>query len=140
MVSELGNMVIGGAPLADVAQRHSHGTTAAEGGGRDWTAKGSLVSEELDQAIFRLPVGQLSQIIKTEAGFHIIRVLERTEAGRTPFVEAQVEIREKIRKQRTLQAQNDYINRLKRDIPIWTILDEKGGEEQISGRPGYPRR
>ncbi len=139
-IVELGNMVIAGAPFADVARRFSGGTTAEEGGQRDWTSKGVLVSEELDRAIFGLPVGQLSQIIKTDSGFHIIRVIERTEAGRTPFVDAQVEIREKIRQQRTLQAQNDYVNRLKKDIPVWTIFDEEGGQERISGRPGYPRR
>ena len=34
---------------------------------------------EIDQAIFGLPVGQLSRIIETERGYHIVRVTERTE-------------------------------------------------------------
>ena len=38
----------------------------------------------------------MSHGIESEQGFHIVRVLERKEAGRTPFTEAQAKIREKL--------------------------------------------
>ena len=79
-VAALGNRVLAGASLADVAKSASEGPTARQGGQRDWTHKGSLSSETLNQAIFSLPVGQLSpKILESQDGFHIIRVVERQE-------------------------------------------------------------
>ena len=66
-VAALGNRVLAGASLADVAKSASEGPTARQGGQRDWTHKGSLSSETLNQALFSLPVGQLSQHILESA-------------------------------------------------------------------------
>jgi len=123
-LARMGNQVIDGTPLAEIAKTQSHGPTASEGGVRDWTTQGSLVSESLDKALFGLPVGQLSQILEDDRGYHIIRVLEREEARRTPFLEAQVQIREKIKDQRDKEAREAYLARLKEEIPVWTVFDQ----------------
>ena len=66
---------------------------AKEGGVHDWTAQGALASDELDKQIFSIPLNAMSEIIEDERGFHIIRVLERQQAGLTPLSEVQDEIR-----------------------------------------------
>ena len=63
MLAAMGNEVLGGRPFADVAKARSEGPTAYQGGGFDWTGQGSLASKKLDEAIFSLPVGELSAII-----------------------------------------------------------------------------
>jgi parvulin-like peptidyl-prolyl isomerase len=128
-LARMGNQVIDGAPLAEVARAQSQGATASEGGFWDWTHQGSLASEVLDRAIFGdrtrpgLPVGSLSPILEDDQGLHIIRVLERQGPRRTPFLEAQVEIRKKIRAARETQARQDYLARLRRAAPVWTAFD-----------------
>jgi parvulin-like peptidyl-prolyl isomerase len=144
-IARMGNQVASGAPLAQVAKTQSDGIKASDGGQRDWTTKGSLVCEVLDRVLFELPVGQLSPILESEDAFYIIRVIEREEAHCIPFLEAQVEIEPKIRQQRTKEQLRSYVARLKKQIPVWTILDEQApGEqaagEQLSGRPAYPHR
>ena len=139
-IAGMGNMILGGAAFEQVAKTHSNGVTAADGGLRDWTTKESLVSETLDRALFALPVGSLSPILEDEDSFHIIRVIEREDASRTPFLEAQVEIEPKIRKQRTQEQLRAYVLRLKEQIPVWTIYDDRSGNQQISGRPATPKR
>lgn len=124
-IVRMGNEVaLGGAPLWAVAKRDSHDSNASQGGQYDWTHQGSLVSQPLDDAIFNLPVGQLSQIIEDDRGFHIVRVLERREAGRTPFTEAQGEIRKRLEGEKRQQAFQQYLENLRRDIPVWTVYDE----------------
>lgn len=133
-IAAMGNRVLAGTPFAEVAKAGSAGATAGQGGQRDWTSKDSLVSEALNQALFGLPVGSLSPILEDAQGFHIIRVLERKEAGRTPFLEAQVGIREKIREQRRRGKVDEYLARLKQEIPVWTVFDEvAGSREQGAG-------
>lgn len=133
-LARMGNEVLRGAPFAEVAKKHSEGPTASRGGAWDWTTKGSLVSEPLDQAIFGLPVGQLSQIIKDDQGHHIVRVIEREDASRTPFIEAQVEIRQKIREEREKEAREKYLAKLREEIPVWTVFDR-----EIARQPSPPR-
>jgi len=138
--AQMGNQVLAGAAFAEVARSLSDGTTAAEGGLRDWTRQNSLVCEALDRALFGLPVGRLSPILESENGLHIIRVTQREPARCAPFLEAQVEIRPKIREQRAKEQLQAYVARLKKQIPVWTIFDDQARDEQLSGRDGRPRR
>jgi hypothetical protein len=123
-IIDLGNMIaVQGIPFSEVAKKHSDGTTAASGGYRDWTNQGSLVSKKLDEALFTLEVGKLSPIIEDEQGLHIILVLERQDPGKVPFLEAQVGIKEKIKKERQQESIKDFLVELKETTPVWTIYD-----------------
>lgn len=117
-LSELGNQVVFGASLEAVAKKSSHGFLASNGGQHDWTTKDALVLKEIDEAIFTQPIGELSDIIETRDGFHIVRVLERTEATRTPFLEAQVAIKSRIIEEKRKSAFVEHVAKLKRQIPV----------------------
>ena len=127
ILAGMGNEVLGGRPFAEVAKTRSEGPTAAVGGSFGWTGKGSLASKKLDEAIFSLPVGELSAIIEDGEAIHIVRVTKREEAGRTPFLEAQVEIRSKILDDRRLVAVDDYLGKLRARTPVWTVFDDAKG-------------
>lgn len=123
-MASMGNQVLRGAPLNAVAKRESQGIRAANGGQYDWTRQGSLKNETIDKAIFSLPVGELSPIIESQEGFHIVRVLEREDAGMVPFTKAQVEIKEKIQNERRQEQMQIYIKEVKSKAQVWTIFDE----------------
>jgi hypothetical protein len=139
MLASMGNEVLGGRPLADVAKARSEGPTASSGGIFDWTGKGSLSSARLDEAIFSLPVGELSTIIEDGEQLHIVRVIERQEAGRTPFTDAQVGIRETLVAERRQQVTDEYLAKLRQRTPVWTVFDEQGSSQLdpqfTAGRP-----
>jgi parvulin-like peptidyl-prolyl isomerase len=135
LLGHLGNQVLDGAKLNEVARTGSEGSTARGGGLHDWTSKGSLVSETLENAIFSLPVGQLSQIIETDLGYHIVRVVERQDQSITPFAEAQVEIRNKIVRQRKKKQMDDYLAKLHDRTPIWTKYDTLMAQQPKSSSP-----
>ena len=136
LLASLGNELLQGKPFADIAKARSEGPTAAAGGGYDWTTKGSLVSKVLNEAVFTLPVGQLSSILDDGTALHIVRVSERTEAGRTPFIEAQVGIRDKLRNERRQREMDDYLTTIRDRTPVWTIFDDPliGGPLQPSSQ------
>lgn len=139
MIAAMGNEVLGGRPLAEVAKARSEGPTAYQGGGFDWTCQGSLASKKLDEAIFSLPVGELSAIIEDEELLHIVRVVERQPAGRVPFLEAQVEIRDTMLEDRRRAASDEYLTKLKARTPVWTVFDDSSGTASqptfMAGRP-----
>ncbi len=136
-IAEWGNDILKGVPLAEVAKARSQDGSASQGGQHDWTGKGSLVSEALDQAIFTLPVGSMSKIIEDQQGFHIVRVVERKDAGRMPFEETQAEIRKKFKNDHRDKQVKDYIAKLRERTPVKTIWDNADGiGSQLSERPG----
>lgn len=139
-LAAMGNEVFHGADFAEVAKARSQGVTADEGGQYGWTTRGALVSDALNKALFTLPVGQLSPIIETQTGFHIVRVLERRAAGRTSFVEAQVEIEKKIQQERKQKRMEEYMAQLREETRVWTIFDDMPELIELSRRAGHPPR
>ncbi|MBM4089956.1 MAG: hypothetical protein FJ276_11115 [Planctomycetes bacterium] len=122
-IVEMGNQVLRGAPFATVARKFSQGAAAADGGYHDWTSQGSLVSKVLDQAIFSLELNQLSRKLEDERGYHIVRVLERHEARRIGFPEAQAEIEATLREAKRKSQIREYLEKLRRTTHVWTIFD-----------------
>jgi parvulin-like peptidyl-prolyl isomerase len=135
-MAAMGNRVLRGAAFSRVAREESKGVTASDGGWYDWTTRGSLRATELDEAIFVLPVDQLSQIIETEDGFHIIRVLDREEAGRTPFFKEQVRIKTKIQSQKRDKEVEAFIAGVRKRYRVWTIFDDGVAQAETEEEPG----
>lgn len=139
MLAAMGNEVLGGRPFTEVAKARSEGPTAFQGGAFDWTGQGSLASKKLDEAIFSLPVGELSAIIEDGETLNIVRVVERKPAGRVPFLDAQVEIRETLLEERRKAATDDYLAKLQARTPVWTVFDDPAGSAAqptfTAGRP-----
>lgn len=121
--SALREQVLTGQPFEAVARAASEGPTAASGGVRERTYRGSLRSKVLEDTLFSLPVGSVSPIIEDDQGFHVVRVIRRQEARRVPFTEAQVKIREKLAQDRRQQTTQDWLAKLSQEIPVWTIYD-----------------
>ena len=132
-LAALGNQLLSGAILAELAKANSHGPTAREGGQYGFVSRGSLVHPILNEAVFTLPVGQLSQILESESGFHIIRVLERNDAGRTPFEQTQEEIGKKLQRVEADKQIKQYLGQLRRETRVWTTFD--GPVEQQALKP-----
>jgi hypothetical protein len=143
MLAAMGNEVMQGKPFADVARGGSEGPTAANGGAYDWTTKGSLVSKMVDDAVFTLPVGQLSAILEDGPALHIVRVTERTDAGRTSFIEAQVAIRDKLQDEHRKREMDEYLVAVRARTPVWTIFDdepEAGSPQPMTQTASQPRQ
>lgn len=120
---ELGNQVVYGAAFAAIAEKSSHGFTSHRGGSYDWTTKGSLVNKAIDKAIFELPLNELSDIIESDLGLHIVRVIEREEERYIPFVDVQSEIKEKITNDKREANFVDHVAKLRESIPVEYIVE-----------------
>lgn len=72
---EIKQLLAQGADFKQLAKERSKGPTAEKGGDLGVVTKGDLLPE-LDKAISALNVGQVSEIIKTEIGYHIFKRTE----------------------------------------------------------------
>lgn len=120
---EIGNQVVYGATFAAVAEKSSHGFTAHRGGAYDWTTKGSLVNKTIDTALFELPLNELSDIIESDLGLHIIRVIEREDERFVPFVDVQIEIKEKLASEKRETNFQQHVVKLREVIPVEYLVE-----------------
>ncbi|MEM6689670.1 MAG: peptidyl-prolyl cis-trans isomerase [Planctomycetota bacterium] len=121
-INTMGNEAFFGGSIAAVAREKSQEPFASDGGLHEWTSRGSLASEVLENEIFTMDVGLLSRVLEDASGLHIIRVLEREEAGVTPLSQVQDEIRAKIRKRKVEEAQQAVMVKIQGRVPVWSIF------------------
>lgn len=76
-----------GADFATLAKSFSKDeATASNGGDMGWIEKGTM-EPALEEAVFALQPGQVSDVIRASDGFHVVKVLERREASTPSFSE-----------------------------------------------------
>ncbi|MEM1228745.1 MAG: peptidylprolyl isomerase [Planctomycetota bacterium] len=130
---EMGREAFFGGSMQAVARAKSQEPFADTGGLHDWTNQGSLASNILDEQIFSLPTDAMSQIIKDQDAFHIVRVLDRTSAGVQPMAEVQDKIREILRKQKIEAAQRDLMEEVRSRVTVWSLYpDDIPGAQPLS--------
>jgi rhodanese-related sulfurtransferase len=127
--------------FTEIAQAKSHGWTAKKGGLHDWTTQGALKTTAIDQALFTLQIGQLSNLIESSTGFHIVRVLERKQAGCQPFREVQFDIVKDIQQARYRMTIDNHLEKIRSLAQIWTVYTGTTSFEMLAKPPdGPPRR
>jgi PPIC-type PPIASE domain len=126
---------IQGPAFVEVAKARSEGYNAKDGGQYDWTQRGALTTKAIDEWLFTQPVGQMSTILESDTGFHIVRVLERKEAGRKPFTEVQADIRDKLKEERFQVAVTTYLDKIRGDARIWTLHNGNVPADVLLGKP-----
>jgi len=93
----------GGANFEDLAKKYSEDPgSAKEGGSLGWIGKGRTVPE-FEKAAFSLPKGQISDLVKSSYGFHIIRVDDRQDAHMKMLDEVKGEIEPILKQQKAQQ-------------------------------------
>ena len=100
VLAQMGNDVIRGVPFAEVAKARSDGPTAANGGTWPWTAEGSLVSQQIERAIFGLPVASLAGSSRSRRRCASSALSNGREGTHIPFEEARRRFAKKILKNR----------------------------------------
>lgn len=106
------------ASFADIARaRSEHKESAARGGEMDWLAEDQLLPE-LRAVLKGMSVGDISKPVKSQSGWHVLKLLERKEAGVRPLSEVREALVQALRLQRAQEKEREYMNRIVAKHPI----------------------
>jgi len=101
-----------GANFEDLARKFSEDDgTKPKGGDLGWIVEGQTVPE-FQQAAFTLPKGSISDLVKTQYGFHIIKVLDREQAHTKSFEEVRGSIAPTVLDEKVSAAANNISEKL----------------------------
>ena len=104
-----------GGSFAELAKKDSDDPGSKDQGGElGWLDHGKTVPE-FDKAAFSLPVGQTSDLVKTQFGYHIMQVEEKKTAHLRPLSEVKAEIVPVLEQQRAGAAEQTFASALAAD-------------------------
>jgi peptidyl-prolyl cis-trans isomerase D len=123
--------VKGGADFAALARRESEDEgSKASGGDLGLFSRGRMVPE-FETAAFAMEPGQTSDLVRSQFGFHIIRVVEKQAASTRPLDEVRPQIQEQLSQQLADQQISDRALQLESRIKDPGDLAEAAGEQGL---------
>lgn len=105
---------LGKATFEEMAQKYSMDGSAQGGGDLGFFPRGKMV-EEFEEAAFALKPGEISPVVSTQFGFHLIRLEERRPTGFRPLEEVKAELRERLLRKYAEQVM-ESLNALTQDL------------------------
>jgi peptidyl-prolyl cis-trans isomerase C len=123
-----------GADFAELAKAKSGCPSSARGGDLGFFSKGQMVPA-FEEATLALEVGQVSDIVKTRFGYHIIKVADRKEAGTKTFEQVKSDLMAMLTAEKQRELTEQYVESLKVEA---NIVYPPGKEPNV-GDPGLPR-
>ncbi|MGH9775786.1 MAG: peptidylprolyl isomerase [Candidatus Acidiferrales bacterium] len=100
-----------GGNFEDLAKQYSEDASKEKGGDIGWIEHGQTVAE-FDKVAFSLPKGSISDLVQTQYGFHIIKVLDRETAHVKTVDEVKLPILQAISDQKTQALADDLTTQL----------------------------
>lgn len=111
-IKEIKVEIEGGMDFSEAATKYSSCPSKEAGGSLGSFSKGKMVPE-FEEAAFNLEIGQLSDPIKTQFGYHLIMVDSKTDGGTMSFEEVKDGIKQNLLNQKQFEAYNGKVNELK---------------------------
>jgi peptidyl-prolyl cis-trans isomerase D len=113
-----------GADFADLAKKNSEDDASAKNGGDlDYFGRGRMVPE-FDQAVFAMAPGQISDLVKTQYGYHIIKLVDKKVATTRTLAEVRQQITDQLAYERAQAQAADLSTALEKQIAKPADLDK----------------
>ncbi|HTY20690.1 MAG TPA: peptidylprolyl isomerase [Geobacteraceae bacterium] len=107
-----------GHDFAELAKKYSDDPQAAKDGGDLGTFKKGDMLPEIEAAVVGMKVGQISSIVNTPAGFHIIKLEERKAGEVKPFNEVKGAIEEELYRKKSEERFSQWLEELRKGASI----------------------
>jgi peptidyl-prolyl cis-trans isomerase SurA len=120
---DLRNRVIKGDDFNEIAKRYSEGSTAKDGGELGTFQRGQL-SPQLEDVVFKMEKGKITDVIQTKTGFEVLKVEAHFQAGLQPLDKVENEVMNKLYMEKMQPTMRTYLAQLRE-------------ESYVMVKPGY---
>ena len=117
-----------GADFSQIAKENNIDGSKNKGGDLGWISKGYMI-KEFEEVAFSLKKGEISGVIKTKFGYHIIKVEDIKPEEERNFEEVKESIRKKIEEERIKQLEEDLKKKYNVKLDYEAILKSERGKK-----------
>ena len=110
-----------GDDFAEVAKTSSEGPSASKGGELGYFGRGQMV-KPFEDAAFSLEPGKVSSVVKTQFGYHLIKVVDKKPASTIPFDTVKPRIEQFLKQEEVQKEIKKYIDNLRKDAKVEIFL------------------
>ncbi len=109
--------LLDGADFAALAREKSEGPSASNGGSLGRFSKGQMVPS-FEEVAFSLEIGEISEVVETQFGYHIIEVTDKISAGTLSYEEAKPNIEEYLTQVKQQEQYTEFIENLREQAEV----------------------
>ena len=106
-----------GADFAEEAKKHSDCPSGAQGGSLGWFGRGMMVPE-FDKAAFEMKKGEVSGVVATQFGYHIIYKADHRGGGQQTLVDVHDQVKDLLRHEARGRAMDAYVAELREKAKV----------------------
>lgn len=106
-----------GKDFAELAKEYSEGPSKDQGGDLGFFPKGAMVPA-FEEAAFAMNEGDISEVVETQFGYHIIKLVAKKAAREVPFEEVKDQLKQGLQQQKTGAEVKVWIDDLKAQATI----------------------
>jgi peptidyl-prolyl cis-trans isomerase D len=119
-----------GDDFAALAKKHSEGPTAKKGGDLGYFSPGQMV-KPFEEGAYKLKKGEISDLVRTPFGYHIIKVEDIKEARTKPLEEVKEQIKETLRNMTSTDLAHEKALTLIDQMPYEVDLSQYAERHQV---------
>ncbi len=111
----------GGADFSKLAKQHSTCPSNQQGGDLGYFGRGQMVPA-FEQVAFTLKPGEISDVVETQFGYHIIKVVDKKDASTMPYKDAKPRIDDYLKNQKLNSAVTSFLDEARKTAKIEVLL------------------
>lgn len=116
-IREIRERIVAGGDFAEEAKKHSDCPSGAEGGSLGWFGRGMMVPE-FDHCAFEMKKGEVSDIVTTQFGYHIIYKADEQGGEEQTLVDVHDQIKDLLRHEARGRAMDQFVAELRANATI----------------------
>ena len=120
-IDALEQRLVDGEEFSDLAREASQCPSSEHGGDLGFFARGNM-DQAFETAAFAMSPDEVSPVVESSFGYHIIKVTDRKPAGVVPFADAKDDIDQYLKEQKTNKMVEKYVNGLREEADIKRYL------------------
>ena len=111
-IEEVQAKIKSGEDFAELAKQYSQGQSSEKGGDLGFIERGQTL-KAIEDAVFILKPGDVSNILKTELGYHLLKATDKHEEGSFSFDEVKASLTKYLKETKVLNSISEYVTKLR---------------------------
>jgi peptidyl-prolyl cis-trans isomerase C len=112
-----------GEDFAQLAKTYSEGPSSSKGGDIGYFIRGQM-APPFEEAAFKMKPGEVSDVVKTRFGYHLIKVTDKKPATKVTYEDMKERIAQFLKREKVQKEVKEFVDKLRKDAKVEILLKD----------------